>query len=145
MARIVSFSYCEMVQNEVSSGIPKAHIVGPLIVLAVPFIPTTFSFSVSIGISGIDIAEPNKIQYKLLSPSGNIIHDTNEIILPIDRTAPAKLPKMYRGIQLNIDLRNLVLKEEGEYESLIVVNGEKLKGYNLPVVVEHDYSDHKNK
>lgn len=137
MARVVSFVYCENVQNEtvpVGSGqVPKAHIIGPLSTLNPISIPGNFSFSISVGIQGFDSSDRNTFRITFVDPKGNVLNDTNLIEIP-HGLPTGNLPRGAEGIQINFDVRNLILEEEGDYKTLVYFNQKLLGEYPILVV-----------
>lgn len=103
-------------------------LISPQVVLRPQFIPGNFSFGIAIGIQGIDLSIVNKIKINILDTHKNILQDSGWIEVPPTRSdIPETLPEKYRGFVMNMDIRNLVIREEGEYSFLIYVN-EKLIG-----------------
>lgn len=136
MARVVSFVYCENIQNEIIPSVgqvPKAHIIGPLSTLNPISIPGNFSFSVSIGIQGLDTSNKNTFRIVFVDPKGIILNDTNTVEIP-HGIPTGNLPKGAEGIQINFDVRNLVFNEEGDYKTQVYFNQELLGEYPILVI-----------
>lgn len=128
MAKISSFVICDTITNVSNGENPQVQaLVNPQSILRPEFIPGTFSFGVSIGITGIVSDKPTDIKFEIQNPKGEIIQ-TSAGVLPVVPVVPGdeKLPNEYRGYQINMDLRNLTIREDGIYKLLIKINKEEL-------------------
>lgn len=129
MAYINSFTYCEDIQQEVANGIIVPKVVNTLTEIITLFMPTHYSFAVSCAISDIDFNKDKSVRVVFRSPSGEIINDTGEIIFD-------KLPKINNineNFKFNLIMRNVALKEEGIYTTVIEFNGEELQSFKIKV------------
>lgn len=126
MAYISSFCYCENIQQEATPhGIKPS--LGPILQCLNPVaLPSNFSFSISCSISDLDL-NSNKLRLQFLDPKEKIIYDTGEIVLQIPPNIPAN------NLQVNIDIRNLVLRMEGLHKTVVNCNGETLGFYPIAV------------
>lgn len=133
MPRITSFVVCDSIAPFPTSpekNIPS--LVAPQIALRPQFIPGNFSFGLAVGISGLDLHVENKVRFTVASPEGNIIHDTGETTLkpiPVQDTLPAQ----YQGFMMTMDIRNLVIKTEGEYKFAVYVGGKSVGENIIPI------------
>lgn len=133
MAKLVSFVVCSAINNiPVTNTEQLTHLVAPQIALRPQFIPGTFSFGVAVGIADIDLQEENTMRFTVASPDGNVIQDSGETPLPKSPVHDT-MPKEYQGFMLNIDIRNLVVQDEGKYTFNFYINGDSIGEYGLPI------------
>lgn len=133
MVYISSFIYCDSIQTEMTSQGPRNQIVNPLQVLAPIAVPGNYSFAIACNIAGFDAAKENCVRVQFMSPSNQLTNDTGDIKfqLPTDQIKPDKPSVM----QLNLDMRNLVLNEVGLYSTRVFVNNKQIGEYKIPVIV----------
>ncbi len=128
MAKIVSFTYCDNVENDMN-GNPI--ITRPLQMILPMAIPSNFTFSISFGVYDIDKIEKNRINIDFLDPD-DVVISNNELILPdMPREISETLAPV--GIQINVEFKNTYIKEEGEYKTRIILNGCKLGEFPINV------------
>ncbi len=127
MACLKSFLYCEGVNMEITPNGPKPHLVGPLITLSPMFIPGMFSFSIFMHIGEEDIKgmKTFRVVFKK-KDSIEAIVDTGNQNLQSPEEKEITLPEEARGFMINMDFRNVVIKEEGLYVSEVYYNDEKI-------------------
>lgn len=133
MATISSFMLCESSQNlpNGKGGIVQ-QLIGPITALRPQFIPGNYSFSVSVGVVGIDMQKENSMRFVLKAPSGTLLNDLGEAPLPVaapDNTLPAE----YCGFVACIDFRNVVIPEAGIYSLDVYINGELIGTKDIPI------------
>ena len=136
MPKLVNFLYCESIQNELIQiqNVQKAHIIGPLQVLAPLSIPGNFSFAISFGILGVNIEIPNHVHVLCQDPSGSDVFDSGVIDIPMNSLKPTT-PKGYHGINMAINIQNIAFRSPGEYNTIITFNDEVIGNCTIPVVV----------
>ncbi len=120
MPKISTFMYSEGAVNETVPNGQRLHIVAPLLIFTPMFIPGTLSFSVSMGIIGIDVDKDHIFQFKFKTPvNGEApLIDTGEINFPrVNDPSIYDLPLDMRGIMLNFGFQNVVFRNEGTYIS----------------------------
>jgi len=138
MPKLSTFMYCEeVVKNEQNNN--QIMLRAPLTVFRPAFVPGMFSFSLVLGISGIDpTSKEYKLQLKFFNPTlSDPIVDTGVIPIVHDPNQPKPtndLPEEFQGILVNLDFRNVVLKHEGEYFTEVILDGELLN--RVPVYVK---------
>ena len=82
MARLASFLMSSLSQNiAVANGGIVQQLTGPLIVLRPKFIPSEYSFSVTVGINNIDLTQDNSLRIVFRSPIGSDLVDTGNVTL----------------------------------------------------------------
>ena len=128
MAKIVSFTYCDNVANDMN-GNPI--ITRPLQMITPMAIPSNFTFSISFGVYDIDKIEKNCINIDFLDPN-DVVISNNELILPDMPREINETPDPV-GIQINVEFKNTYIKEEGEYKTRRILNGSKLGEFPINV------------
>lgn len=132
---IVSFVYCEDVQNDPQG---KAMIIGPMQLMPVVNVPTNYSFCASFGIYNIP-KNGFLIKFEFIDPDGDVVQGgLNQMMVPTipdDKIINSKLPL---GIQVNMGFRNIILKKVGRYEAKIYLNDEFINGYPIEVLLNAD-------
>lgn len=132
MPEMSSFMYCEQVMVNQSDN--KMRIEGPVNLMNPLFIPSMYSFAIVLGIVGVDTTVNNTLNIKFLNSNEEVVIDTN--LLPIEKesnTEKNDLPFEMRGIQINMDFRNVALRVEGIYKTVIAFNNEVIGVYPIPV------------
>ncbi|MDF1495229.1 hypothetical protein [Caproiciproducens sp. CPB-2] len=133
MAKLSFFIYSEAIQSVPPMQPPKPVITGPLMVLTPIRIPGNYSFAISFGILGFNITQSNKLQIVFSDPNGVSIQDTGVVELPADQ-GQGNLPPEYQGLVLNMDYRNVLFRNEGDYKTTVFLNGEDIGGSVIPVI-----------
>lgn len=134
--RVLYFVYCEAVENKaLANGKQQTNIMNPLQFIGLKYLPTGFSYSNCFSIQGLNIEKQNELQIILKNEQGEIVNDTDKIILPsVDEKANVSLPEDYRGVQMTIDFRNVSFEKEGMHISELWFNGKKLGEYPIGVL-----------
>lgn len=132
MAYISSFTYCDSIQMEMTPQGPRNQLVNPLQVLAPIAIPGNYSFAIVCNIAGFDVEKENSVRIQFVSSSNKILNDTGDIKfqVPIEQIKLDKPSVM----QFNLDMRNLILHEEGLYSTKVSVNGNQIGEYKIQVI-----------
>lgn len=135
---ITSFIFSEDTEQAFNPGAKGniLHIVNPLHLIRPQFIPSAYTFSITFGLKGLDPDSEHNIRFQLLTPSGSSAMDTNDISLPKNTGFDRNLPKDVNGLMLNLDFRNVALREIGEYKGIVFVNNEAIGNYPLDVYPE---------
>lgn len=126
MSKLSSFIYCLNAERNTSPDGKSEMInaVGVLSVITPEFVPGTFSFSIVFSIVDLDMNTNNRIQIVFSDNEGNAIVDTGEIALPIINPIDSlDIPNEYKGINMSMDLRNIVFEHEGVYKTTVCLNG----------------------
>ncbi|SEB15658.1 hypothetical protein SAMN05421743_12128 [Thalassobacillus cyri] len=130
---ITSFTFSEDSQN-VSNPSGKGNtlqLINPQNLFRPPFIPCTYSFSVTCGLIKIDPHKTHTVQFILESPEGDTPIKTDPINVPKNNNFDASLPDEANGFVFNLDFRNVPFKVKGEYKGKIIFNNELLGEYPL--------------
>ncbi|WP_415967735.1 DUF6941 family protein [Faecalitalea cylindroides] len=130
MAQIVSFIYCDKIQQKIVNGQLQPQVVQPLSILSPINIPSNYSFSIVCAFNGINVNEKNTLEVRFLSPIKRIVGSTGKINLEVDdKNNKASSVSM----TFNLDFHNIILSEEGEYTTEIDLNGTLLGSYSIEV------------
>lgn len=132
MAKLVSFCICDSIENVVQGGHPVLKVVFPQVSLRPQTLPSNFSFGVVVGVIGVDIEKSNAVQFKVMAPNGEVVHDSHETLLPVAKR-DEKLPEEWQGFMLCADVRNLFIRENGIYKFSFYVNGRLLEEHEVPI------------
>ena len=129
MAKQSNFIYCinsERVPGTDGNG-DSLNAVGVLSVITPEFVPGTFSFSIIISVLDIDVTKNNKIQIVFCNPDGKEIVNTNDIEIPPNPNKDSiGIPNEYQGLNMCMDLRNVIFEKEGLYTTKVIVNDEQI-------------------
>lgn len=135
MAKLTAFMLCDSINNipDPSGGFLQ-QIISPQVALRPQFVPGNFSFGVAVGVRGIDLHITNRIRFTISDPQGKIIQDSGvSEFHPISVDVPETMPDEYQGFLMNMDIRNLVIHENGEYLFSIYVNDELVGIQSIPI------------
>lgn len=141
MAKLTMFTLCDSVNNIPGPQGMVTHLVSPQVVLRPLFIPGNFSFGIAVGVRGLDLKEPIKLNFSIISPDGEVIQNSGDTELPA-MPREDTLPPEHQGIMLNLDIRNMVVKSDGVYKFFLNVNGESLEGQEIPIFRGHINDEH---
>lgn len=133
MEYISSFTYCDTIQTEMTPQGPRHQINNPLQALTPVAIPGNFSFSIACNIAGFDSSKENCVKIMFLDPNGTELYETGDVKFQIPREQIKE--NGITGMQFNIDIRNLVLKEAGLYSTKVIFNDKVLGEYKIQVTV----------
>lgn len=99
-------------------------IVNPLIDIEVPFLPTTFSFGLTLMVSELSQSESVDFKVTIISPDDEEILRINQDDLQVNK-----------NVIINIDLKNLALYTEGIHKIRVSKNDEIILEDAVPVVL----------
>lgn len=141
MAELATFVVCDGVQNlTIPGGGAIPQITAPTIALRPQFLPSNFSFGLSIGLRDVNIRNENIFQLTIVRPDGSVAHDSGPIHMP-PSTNDSTLPDKFQGAILTMDLRNVALTIEGCYEVHIFLNNALISSQPLPVYIRGDLNE----
>lgn len=128
--KIVSFVYCDEVKTDENGA---NIIISPLLMFNPIATPSNYSFTISFGVYDLEKEKENSIYISFVDSDGRTISENN-MNLPV---LPRELREVKKsiGIQFNVGFRNVVLSKEGEYRTIIKVNGTNLGEF--PIFVQH--------
>ena len=128
MARLGNFIYCLNAERvpAVNGKGDTINAMGVLSALTLEFMPGTFSFSIIFSVLDADASQRNEIQI-IFSKKDTVLIDSGVIsIPPIESTDNYDLPKEYKGLNMSMDFRNVIFKEEGLYQTKVMFNGQEV-------------------
>lgn len=128
MARLGNFIYCLNAERvpAVNGKGDTINAMGVLSALTLEFMPGTFSFSIIFSVLDADASQRNDIQI-VFSKKDTVLIDSGVIsIPPIENTDNYDLPKEYKGLNMSMDFRNVIFKEEGLYQTKVVFNNHEV-------------------
>lgn len=133
--KIQSFVYC-MRTERTPEGATVAVDVRNLLMLE--FLPTAFSFGLVACIVGLDSYKDYTLRYTFVDSRNEIIYDTQNIQVPfsdIKRNDPSghKIPSEYDGITISLMYNNLILRDKGIYETVVMIDGQEVG--RLPIFI----------
>lgn len=139
-ARVTTFIYCLGTTSMEGENAP-INAMGVLSTLNPEYIPSTFSFSIILGIRGIDITSNHKLTliFKEAIDEGENLVEAKDIPILAEQLqkADSNLPVDQRGIILGMDLRNVVFKQEGNYCTEVILDEEKLGVFDIYAKAKH--------
>ena len=132
--KITTFVYCLGTTNMEGQNAPL-NAMGILPLLNPEFIPSTFSFSIIVGLRGIDETCNHTMDIVFRNPNGEALVEAKNIVISAEhwREGDKGLPEEYNGVMLGMDLRNVIMKSEGIYYTEVSFDGEKLGDYDIYV------------
>lgn len=137
MAKLVSFMLSSQLVNTTIGSATVQQLINPLIVLRPKFIPSEYSFAITVGINDIDTKGENAIRILMTTPSGKDVVDTKDVPLPSD-PVDVTLPDNLHGFVLTLPVQNAVIDEEGCFSLTIFINGESISTQSIPVYRQGD-------
>ena len=135
MAKLAAFMLCDSINTiPIPAGGVLQQLISPQIALRPQFVPGNFSFGVTVGVQGVDLHITNRIRFTISDSHGKVIQDSGTSESPpIPEDVPETMPKEYQGFLMNMDIRNLVINENGEYLFSIYVNDELIGTQSVPI------------
>jgi len=131
--KVSSVIYAEEVLQENAGTTVRNHIINPLSVILVPFTPATFTFVITINL--IDLTDNPKeihVKFKKKGDEKSVV-EMGPINVPVGISIP-HIPTEFAGLNFNLNLRNVVLPSEGEYETEIYFDNVLTGSYPINVV-----------
>ncbi|WP_404988082.1 hypothetical protein [Clostridium culturomicium] len=122
MTTLKSFIYCEGIDTNITPNGPKPSLVSPLAALTPMFIPSMYSFSIFMSIQHDELNCNNsfRIVFRKKDSDLLIVDSGSQLLPPLDHESD--LPKEARGFMINMDLKNVVIKEEGMHICEVYIN-----------------------
>ena len=130
MPKITTFVYCENIGQEMTPSGPKMHIIGPLQVISLNFLPTNYSFTVVFGIIGIVPNDVHNLQIIFCDEKGNIMSgSTTPIKIPINENFATDS----QGFFANWMVQNVQFDHVGIYYTKIILDKMDIGIYPIKV------------
>ena len=127
--KIVNFVICDTTEIN-SNGVPV--IVNPFQLIAFESFPNRYTFTISFGVFDFPL-EGASLMVKLISPEGDIVASTNGINFAPQFSKETDESRK-TGAQLNLEYRNVVFKNPGEYKVELWLDDRKYREEVLEVV-----------
>jgi len=109
-------------------------IINPAQNLRLPYIPTAYSFMMSIGLQGYDKSIENSLKAIFKDPSGKILLDSSPAIIPkYVSENQSTVPNEYSCVSVNFNLQNILFTEEGVYTVTLLLNDEIIESKGVYV------------
>ncbi len=129
-----------------SSPSPMA-ILGPTLLLRPRQVPTEFSFSVVIGIRGLDLFRdtPPALAWTLTSPEGEVVFRAPPVSLKMTSPPPNSppLPPEEANAIVGANIQNVRLPVQGHYRLTVTIDGERVASQEIPVrILPQEDSNH---
>lgn len=135
MLKISMFMLCD----SIAPGTPIPQLIGPQAVLRPSFIPGNFSFGLAAAVTGINVLQPHTFSFSISNPQKKIVQHSPSQQLPIELNIEKNpLPEKYQGIMVAMDIRNLLIEEEGEYIFTIYIDDENAS-YSFPIYKKYSH------
>ena len=112
---IVKFVVSESIETQTNGMMQRQVLINPLINLNVPFIPTTIPFAITVIVANIDSGE-HEMELSIKSKEGS------KIIFSTGKTQ-ISAPNGTDNFVANVDLRNVAVREAGEYMIFLNLDG----------------------
>lgn len=125
---INDFIISEQVQYDVANN-NKPIIIAPISVLQPMYIPTAINVGFSVGLTDVESGNIELKVFNLLEPDKPLI-----VAGPIsisNQLLSDKLPPKYREIRVSGEIKNLELKNEGEYKFVLYKDGTEIYSRNI--------------
>ncbi|MEY8379245.1 hypothetical protein AALD22_26570 [Lachnospiraceae bacterium 56-18] len=131
-AKVTTFIYCLGTTN-MEGDFSPINAMGVLQTLTPEFIPSTFSFSIILGIRGIDSSCDHNLDIIFKDSNENVLVEARNISVLAEQLKNGNLvlPEDQRGMMLGMDLRNVIIKQEGVYYTEIIFDGKKLGVFDI--------------
>lgn len=133
-AKISTFFYCLGTERPGDNSAPL-NAIGVLQALVPEFIPSAFSFAIVLGIVGVRDNNVHTLDIIFKDNHGDALVEAKSINLPVmdSDDKGLDLPIEASGIMLGMDLKNVILREEGTYSTCILFDGKHLGDYDIYV------------
>jgi len=132
VARISSFLYAESIVTSITPDGIKPTIVGPMQIINLAFIPSSYSFAIILGLQDFDRDKAHKLRIEFVSVNNETLYSasTESFAEPTNNNGNG-LFNSFACTQLSIDLRNVVFLNEGTYTTKIWFDNELLGDYPI--------------
>ncbi len=114
-------------------------IVGPTLLLRPRHVPTEFSFSIVIGVRGIDLFRdvPAQLTWNMTTPGGDVVFSAPAIPLTLGPPSSdvTPLPIEDANAIFGLNIQNVSLPVEGHYRVTVKVDGLDIGYQEIPVRV----------
>ncbi len=136
MARIGYLVYCGGGESNPGAASGRsAYLSNPMPEICLPFLPTAYSLGLAVGLADIATAQidgTHNLRICCEYESGRKIFDSGD--MPLRWPAGLQVGKV-SGMQVYVDMRNVVFEERGELVTKVFFDGESIGEYKTLVTV----------
>lgn len=130
--KVTTFIYCLGTTNSDANN-KAVNAMGILPILTPEFIPSTYSFSIVVGIRGVDYSKPHRMSIIFMDEDKNPLVEARDF--PIQKTEETEntldLPPKFRGLTVAMDMRNVIFRKEGVYSTQVEFDGQKMGEFEI--------------
>lgn len=130
---ITGFMTSEAIEDRLTTDKTRGvlHIVNPLNNINLPFLPATYSFFVSFSLLGMDPEKDFSLEVELIAPNELSVFKSGKLALQKNESFNSKLPKESNGFMCNLELRNVVIREQGKHMCNIYIDEKKIGSFPI--------------
>lgn len=129
--KLSSFLCCEKI---ILNSNEKPCIVDPLLELKLINVPSSYSFSLLLGLS--DLNKNDNIRVELIAPDGEMV-EIIDFDLPLPPNFDGKEDVPFKAM-INLDAHNVEFKSLGIYSFKVKGNGEALSAFEIEVTKKEE-------
>ena len=123
--------FCSMIQTNVVNGTKTQSIFRPIPVIIPASIPGNYTFAVYASVSGLPFGKEYNIKIIVSNTDGRSI---GEFDVPVRNDGNVKVEEdYYQPYEIGIDVRNVLINEEGIITAVLYVDDTELKRAELKV------------
>ncbi|OPA18218.1 DUF6941 family protein [Bacillus cereus] len=136
MPHLSTFAFSDDSSQVMTSEGPVLQIINPQNLFTIPFIPGTFSFSVTLGILDLNPHKDHAVKLVIRNAEHEeyVVLDSKDMVVPRNPNFNSSIPEGAHGVLFNLDFRNLPFKKEGKYVAEIYVDHNKIDERNFFIV-----------
>lgn len=123
--KILKVIFCEDVTELPNSQTPiqkKMAIVNPTGSFVLEYLPSTFSFSALVMFQGVPEG-PKNLTFKFSNPRTSKVLFEASFVITAEAIVNQVIPSEFAGVNINIQLKNILIEDEGEYTLNIQSDG----------------------
>ena len=142
MAKIVSFTFALGITPNPQNA-QNLLINTPIQIIVAPYIPSTFSFTLLLGIRDFDVSKSHSLRVTLRNAreSAKPLFTSQVQVPPVPKNDEVNLPDEFLGFMTCLTFQNVVLKNEGIYTASIFFDEEKLNDMDIYVARKKEDDD----
>lgn len=132
MPYISSFVYCDNVPLIMTPQGPQPQIMNPLDALRPISIPGNFTFCICCNVSDLELGKEHLLQIAFFDPDGKLLCEfVNAKFAAPEHMQDGQKPQ---ALQMNVDVRNVVLRKTGIHRTEVRIDGEVIGEYKINVI-----------
>ncbi len=125
MAKVANFIYC---LDSVASG-QDTNAMGVLTAITPEYVPGEFSFSILLTV--VDIKDgDHQVSLQFMSPENQELANV-EGTVPFQKSNEVDLPSQYEGVNISVNIKNVVFKESGLYKTKVCFDGQDCGSFDI--------------